>query len=354
MAILSFSNVGITAMTAAVPKRIVNNYKYGTDCWPEDDIRKVVDKIGIFERRFADADTCSSDLCFAAAERLIADNLVDRSEIDLLIFISPTPDFKMPPSSVLLQDRLQLAKTTMAFDVSMVCSAYPYGLSLAYSLMQQPTFRKALLLVGDTPSRVYSPHDRRSAYIFGDAGTATLIERDGHFGTSHFSINSDGAKGDYIKIPAGGYRMPSSLETLQERVVDNYGNRRSDEQGYMLGDDVFNFVISEIPGDIKMTFAHAGENLQDMDYYVFHQANAFMNNYLSKKLKLEKNRILSCIEKFGNTSSASIPLTIVSQLANLDTIENKKFMLSAFGVGMTWATAIVPFSKCKISPLIEL
>ena len=340
MAILTFPNVGISAMAAAIPKRVIDNYRYGTDTWPADEIRKVVDKIGIRERRFVDDGTCSSDLCFAAAERLIADNHIDRSEIDLLIFVSPTPDFKMPPSSLLLQDRLGLSKSTMAFDVSMVCSAYPYGLSLAYSLMQQHTMRKALLLVGDTPSKVYSPHDRRSAYIFGDAGTASLIECGEQFGTSHFSINSDGSRGDYIKIPAGGYRMPSSVETLQERVIDDYGNRRSDEQGYMLGDDVFNFVISEIPDDIKALFSHTGENLQEMDYYVFHQANAFMNNYLAKKLRLEKEKVLSCIEKFGNTSSASVPLTIVNHFANQSIIENKKFMLCAFGVGMTWAPII--------------
>lgn len=354
MAILTFPNVGISAMAAAIPKRVIDNYRYGTDTWPADEIRKVVDKIGIRERRFVDDGTCSSDLCFAAAERLIADNHIDRSEIDLLIFVSPTPDFKMPPSSLLLQDRLGLSKSTMAFDVSMVCSAYPYGLSLAYSLMQQHTMRKALLLVGDTPSKVYSPHDRRSAYIFGDAGTASLIECGEQFGTSHFSINSDGSRGDYIKIPAGGYRMPSSVETLQERVIDDYGNRRSDEQGYMLGDDVFNFVISEIPDDIKALFSHTGENLQEMDYYVFHQANAFMNNYLAKKLRLEKEKVLSCIEKFGNTSSASVPLTIVNHFANQSIIENKKFMLCAFGVGMTWATAIIPITRCNISPIIEL
>lgn len=352
MALLSFSHVGISALSAAVPKRIIDNYQYGLDCWPAAEIRKVVDKIGIRERRFADADTCASDLCYAAAEQLFADNHIDRSEIDLLIFVSPTPDFKMPPSSILLQDRLGLSKKTMAFDVSMVCSAYPYGLSLAYSLMQQSTLRKALLLVGDTPSKVYSPKDRRSAYIFGDAGTATLIER-GEYGTSHFSINSDGSRGDYIKIPAGGYRTPSSTETLKEKVVDAYGNRRSDEQGYMLGDDVFNFVISEIPKDIKTLLSYAGEDLQNMDYYVFHQANAFINNYLVKKLKITPEKTPSCIERYGNTSSASIPLTIISQLQNKLSSE-KKVMLSAFGVGMTWATAIIPFSNCAISPIIEI
>lgn len=352
MAFLSFKGIGVTALAGAVPRTIIDNYKY-TEYFPEDQVKEVVDKVGIYQRRFADEKTCSSDLCFAAAEKLIADNNIDRNEIDLLIFISQTPDFRMPATSVLLQDRLGLPNSTIAFDISLGCSAFIYGLSVVFSMMQNKGLRKALLLDGETRSKVYSPKDRRSAFLFGDGGVAALIERDEKFGDSFFSLNSDGSRGDLIKINAGGYRIPSSVETLKEKVVDEYGNIRSEEQGYMHGGDVFNFVIREIPKDIKRLIEHTGEDIQNMDYYIFHQANNFINSYLAKKLKLDTSRIPSTIDKYGNTSSVSVPLTIVDQLkGKLD--GNRKLFLSAFGVGMTWATAIVPFVDTRISDIVEV
>ncbi len=352
MAILKYSNIGISALAACVPRRVVDNYKY-TEFFPEEDVRKVVDKIGVFERRFVDDKTCASDLCFAAAERLLKDNNINREEIDLVVFISQTPDYRMPATSILLQDRLGLPNSTIAFDVNLGCSGFIYGLSIVYSFMAQSGLRKALLLDGETRSKVYSPKDRTSAFIFGDAGVAALIERNEKFGDSQFSLNSDGSRGELIMIPGGGYRNMSSEETLRERVVDEHGNIRSDEQGYMKGGDVFNFVISEIPKDIKRLFAEAQCDIADVDYYIFHQANSFINNYIAKKMKLDRERIPSTIGKYGNTSSVSVPLTIASELKDKLCGEHR-LMLSAFGVGMAWATAIVPFVDCKISDIVEL
>ena len=353
MSILHFNNVGITALAACVPKQVIDNFHYDLDIWPEEEVRKVVDKVGVFERRFADEKTCSSDLCYAAAERLFEDNQVDRKEIDLLVFLSQTPDYRMPATSILLQDRLGLPMSTMAFDISLGCSGFISALSIVYAMMQNHGFRKALLLDGETRSKVYSRKDRREAFIFGDAGVAALIERDEKFGTSHFSINSDGSRGNLIMIPGGGYRNMSSVETLREKVVDEYGNIRTDEQGYMNGADVFNFVIVEVPKDIKRLMEVAGEDLQSMDYYVFHQANAFINNHIAKKLKLDLEKIPWTIQKYGNTSSVSVPLTIVSELK--DKMQGqKKLLMNAFGVGMAWATAVVPFVNCRISEIVEV
>jgi len=352
MALLQFDGVGISAMAAAVPHTIINNYEY-TQYFPADQVKEVVDKVGVFERRFADEKTCSSDLCFVAAEKLLADNQIDRSAIDVLIFVSQTPDYRMPATSILLQERLKLPQTTLAFDMNLGCSAFLYGLSTVYALMQQQGLRKALLLDGETRSKVYSPKDRRTAFIFGDAGSATLIERSERFGKSYFSLNSDGSREDLIKIDAGGYRNPSSVETLKEKVVDEYGNIRSEEQGYMKGGDVFNFVIREIPSDIQRILAYSGTDKVQLDYIIFHQANTFINNYLTKKLKLDTTKIPSTIEKYGNTSSVSVPLTIVSELKDKLNGDNA-ILLSAFGVGMTWASAVVNFNNCKISDIVEV
>lgn len=353
MAILSYKNVGITALAACVPSHVIDNYRYDLDIWPEDEVKKVVDKVGVVERRFVDDKVCSSDLCFSAAEKLFRDNDIDRKEIDLLVFLSQTPDYRMPATSILLQHRLGLPMSTMAFDISLGCSGFISALSIVYAMMQNKGLRKALLLDGETRSKVYSRKDRREAFIFGDAGVAAMIERDGKFGESHFSLNSDGSRGELIMIPGGGYRNMSSIETIREKVVDEYGNIRSEEQGHMNGADVFNFVIVEVPKDIKRLMAACGEDIQEMDYYVFHQANAFINNYIAKKMKLDKERIPWTIQKYGNTSSVSVPLTIASELKDKMQGE-KKLMLSAFGVGIAWATAVVPFVDCKISEIVEI
>lgn len=352
MATLQFDGVGITAISGAVPKNVIDNYKY-TEFFDPAQVKQVVDKIGIYERRFADADTCSSDLCFAAAEKLITDNNVDRNDIDLLIFISQTPDYRMPATSVILQDRLRLPTSTIAFDINLGCSAFIYGLSVAFSMAKNVNIRKVLLLDGETRSKVYSPKDRRTAFLFGDGGVAALIERNEKFGKSYFSLNSDGSREDLIKIIGGGYRHPSSEETIKEKIVDEFGNIRSDEHGYMKGADVFNFVISEIPRDIKKLLEFANTDVSEFDYYIFHQANNFINAYLAKKLKLDTSKIPSTIAKYGNTSSVSVPLTIVDQLKD-KMHSNKRLLLSAFGVGMTWATAIIPFYDLNISEIVEV
>jgi len=352
MAFLEFNNVGITGLSAAVPRTVINNYEY-TTYFPKEIVKEIIDKVGIKERRFVDDKTCSSDLCFAAAEKLIASMETDRSEIDLLVFVSQTPDYRMPATSVLLQHRLGLSKSTIAFDLNLGCSGFIYGLSVIYALMQSSGLRKALLLDGETRSKIYSPKDRKTAFLFGDGGVAAMIERDEKFGKSYFSLNSDGSLEDLIKMNAGGYRNPSSVETLKEKVVDEYGNIRSEEHGYMNGGEVFNFVIKEIPKDIKAVLGLSGKSNEEIDYFVFHQANDFMNNYLMKKLKLPADRVPATIAKYGNTSSVSIPLTIVSELKE-QLKDRKSLLLSGFGVGMTWATAILNFEGCTITDIVEV
>lgn len=352
MAYLKYKGVGITAMSAAVPKKVINNYEY-TEHFPADEVKEVVDKIGVYERRFTDSKTTSSDLCYAAAEKLFEDNNIDRTEIDLLIFISQTPDYRMPATSIILQHRLGLSNSTIAFDINLGCSAFLYGMSVAYSMMENSGLRKALILDGETRSKVYSPKDRRTAFIFGDAGSAALVERDEKFGESFFSLNSDGSREGLIKINGGGYRNPSSTETLKEKVVDEHGNIRNDEQGYMNGGDVFTFVNREVPRDIKNLLEYTQKDKDSFDYLIFHQANNFINSHVARKLKLDKSKIPSTIEKYGNTSSVSVPLTIVSELKDKMDGE-KKLLMSAFGVGMTWATSIVPFVDTKISEIVEI
>jgi len=352
MALLTFNDIGIKGITAAVPRQIINNYEFDL-YFKKEDIKEIVDKIGVKERRFAGEKTCSSDLCHAAAEKLIDDMNINRNEIDLLIFISQTPDYRMPATSVILQERLKLPVSTITFDINLGCSAFLYGLSVAFSMINAGGIRKALILDGETRSKVYSLKDRKTAFLFGDAGVAALIEKDEKSGKSYFSLNSDGSRESLIKVNAGGYRNMSSCETLKEKVVDEYGNIRSEEHGYMNGADVFNFVIREVPKDFNRLLEYANADISQIDYFVFHQANSYINGFLAKKLKLPEDKIPSTIEKFGNTSSVSIPLTIVSELKD-KLIERKKILLNGFGVGLTWGTALLEVEDCYIGEIVEV
>lgn len=354
MSLLSFENIGISGLAAAVPRHVINNYEF--DKWfRKEDIREIIEKIGVKERRFSDEQTCSSDLCYAAADKLLTNMDVNREEIDLLIFISQTPDYRMPATSVILQDRLKLTTSTITLDINLGCSAFLYGLTVACSMISAGGIRKALVLDGETRSKVYSLKDRKTGFLFGDGGVAALIESNSKYRKSWFSLNSDGSRESLIKIPAGGYRKMSSYETVTEKVVDEYGNIRSEEQGYMNGADVFNFVIREVPKDFQRILEYSGSDISSVDYFVFHQANSYINSFLARKLKIPIEKIPSTIEKYGNTSSVSIPLTIVSELKDsLSSPTPKRLLLSGFGVGLTWGTAIINLDGCNIQDIVEI
>jgi 3-oxoacyl-[acyl-carrier-protein] synthase III len=352
MSLLFFDSVGISGIAAAVPRKVVNNYEYDL-YFKKEEIRELIDKIGVKERRFADEETCSSDLCFAAAEKLLGEMNINHEEIDLLIFISQTPDYRMPATSILLQERLHLPTSTITFDINLGCSAFLYGLTIAYSMIIAGGVRKALILDGETRSKVYSQKDRKTGFLFGDAAVAALIEKGEKFGRSWFSLNSDGSRESLIKIPAGGYRKMSSCETVQEKVMDEYGNIRSEENGYMNGPDVFNFVIREVPKDFHRLIEFAHMDISQIDYFVFHQANSYINRFIANKLKLPQEKVPSTIGKYGNTSSVSIPLTIVSELKG-DLSTATKVLLCGFGVGLSWGTGLIHLNECYLSEIIDV
>lgn len=349
---LVFNGITISSMAGAVPKNRLDNRNF-TTFFDQQTVSDIVNKTGVEERRISDDSTTSADLCLAAANQLFKDNNINKSEIDILLFISQTPDYRMPATSVILQGKLGLSKSTAAFDINLGCSGFVYALSTAYSYAQQSHIRKVLILNGETRSKVYHPKDRKTGFIFGDAAVAAIIEKDDNVGKSIFSLNSDGTLHDLIKIKGGGYRNPSSHETIKEKIVDEHGNISTDEHGQMKGGDVFNFVLREIPRSINNTLKFSKLTLEEFDFYIFHQANKFMNNYLNKKLKLDKNKVPSTISKYGNTSSVSIPITIVDQLK--DKLNGqKKLFLCGFGVGMSWAIASIDTNDLKISKIVEV
>lgn len=351
MATIINKGIGISAIAACVPSKRVFNRDL-IYFIPEAEIEKTINAIGIEERREADANVCSSDLCFKAAEKLIIDSNIDRSTIDGLIFISQTPDYRQPSTAPSLQERLGLPQSTLSFDINMACSGYIYGLSIAFALTDQCGINNILLLVGETMSKTISKKDKNTTPLFGDAGTATLITKNEAFGDSYFTLNSDGSGADILQIPYGGYRHPSSIEGLRE-TQDEDGNVHTGEQLHMQGMDVFNFGLRVVPKSIKHIIELAGCEMQDIDLIHFHQANKFMTDFFAKKLKFPLEKVPYSINKFGNTSAASIPLNIVSEMQKNNYPHRNKVVMAGFGAGLSWGTCLLSLEHTYISELIE-
>ena len=352
MAYLTFDNIKISGISSCVPQNR-NKISDHRDVFTDEELNQFTKQVGISERRVAVAKTCTADLCFHAAEKLIEDMAIDKRTIDLLVLVTQTPDYYLPASSCFIQDRLKLPKTAAAFDVNLGCSGYVYGLSIVYSFLQQQNFRKALLLAGDTLSKTINPKDKTSILLFGDAGTATIIEKDKETNKAYFSLNSDGSGYDAIIIHGGAFRHPCSEEILKNVEYED-GSVRSAINLSMNGPAVFNFTIREVVKSITDLLEFANVTISDTDYLVYHQANKFINDFLTKKLKYPREKVPYSLEKFGNTSSASIPITMVSELRNELKSGRKKLILSGFGVGLSWANAILDIANCHIPELLEI
>ncbi len=348
MAKITFQGVGIKALSACVPSDIVSNKDLGY-LIPEEEISKVIDNIGIVERRIAPDDVTASDLCYSAAQRLMQDNGIAPDSIDVLIFMSQTGDYRIPATSCIMQHRLGLPKSTMCFDISLGCSGYLFALSTAFAYASMEGINRVLLLDGETFSKIVNRRDKVDWPLYGDAGTATLIEK-GDYGSSTFILNTDGSGEDAIKIHAG-MRNPVTADSCVEREQED-GNVRNDLEVFMDGMDVFNFAISKVPKCVKQLLSETDHTIDDVDYLVFHQANRFMMDFFVKKLKIAPDRVPYCIGKYGNTSSTSIPLTVASELnGRLD--GDHTVVMSGFGAGLSWGAALLQMRDCKVSPVFD-
>lgn len=349
MAVIRYKNVGITAMSACVPRKIVYNRDLGY-LIPEEEIEKTIKNIGIEERRVVDDDVCASDLCYKAAKQLLEDNNIDPNSIDVLLFMSQTSDYRIPATAPILQHRLGLSKDTCCLDLSLGCSGFVFALSTAFAYASMDGVNRVLLLDGETFSKICNKKDKVDWPLYGDGATATLIEK-GDFEESTFILKTDGAGAGSVIIPSGGMRNPVNAESLVETVREE-GNIRKDIEIYMDGMEVFNFAMSVVPKSIKEMAKVTNTTLDDIDWLVFHQANKFMTDFFAKRLKFNMDKVPYCIQKYGNTSSTSVPLTIVSELKDKLNVGDRVVMCG-FGAGLSWGTARVVFEKCKISSVIE-
>jgi 3-oxoacyl-[acyl-carrier-protein] synthase-3 len=349
MAFLEFKNVRIAGIAAGVPETVVSNYtlKQGEDISVDYTPEAFVEATGVKERRCSETLT-TGDLCFAAAERLIAELGWDKSEIEALVFVSQTADYFLPATACILQDRLGLSTECYAEDIALGCSGWVYGLSNVASLVASGSIRKALLLAGDAKKRSKMKRDP----LFGDAGTATAIEYVEGAKGFQFHFGTDGSGFEAIIAPDGGSRNQVSPQSFELKEYE--GKMMHSLQTHMKGMDVFSFGITTAPKSVKKLAECFGFDYLDADYVIFHQANMKMNNQIVKKLRLAPEKVPSCMYQFGNTSSASIPLTIVSQLRGKFENKTTKFICCGFGVGLSWGTVAIEISDVVIPEVVNV
>jgi 3-oxoacyl-[acyl-carrier-protein] synthase-3 len=348
MATIKYHNVGIRALAACVPQKVVSNKDLGY-LIPEEEIEKTISDIGVVERRVVDDDVCASDLCYQAAVRLLEDNHIDPSSIDVLLFMSQTADYRIPATAPILQHRLGLSTDTLCLDLTLGCSGYVFALSTAFAYASMEGINRVLLLDGETFSKIVNRRDKVDWPLYGDGATATLVEK-GDFGESMFILNTDGSGKDSVII-RDGMRNKVTPASCEERVEED-GNIRTGLEVFMDGMAVFHFAMKRVPRSIKEILEKTGKTMDDVDWLVFHQANKFMTDFFVKKLKFDADKVPYCIQKYGNTSSTSIPLTIASELHD-KLKQDACILISGFGAGLSWGTAIMQMKDCRISPVIE-
>lgn len=345
MATSMLRNVRFAGMATCVPKRVISNL---TDCRPQirSERERLVRNIGIETRRIAPAWQCFSDLAFEATEKLLEQLQWQREEIDALIVMTQSPDYLIPSTAIILQDRLGLSSATIAFDVNLGCSAYPFGIHLVGSMIAGGGVKKALLLIGDRSATLDDP-------IFSDAGTATALEFSEGAAPMYFDLNSDGSGFKAIMLPVGGHRQPVGIQHLVPYRDDENDHWHRATDLVLDGPAVLSFSTQRVPPAVEKLLDYAGASKDDVDYFIFHQANRMINETIRKKLGLPVEKVPSTLRDFGNSSGASLPVTMTARINK--ELENgiKRVLLSGFGIGLSWGTALVDIENAVFPDLIE-
>ena len=350
MAYQIIKNVSIAGITTCVPKNVEENTSL--PFFKEGEAEKVILSTGIERRRIVSPGVTSGDLCCQAAEDLLQGLNWDKEDLDCLLFVSQTQDYILPATSCVIQGKLGLPNSCCCFDISYGCSGWVYGLSVLSAMISTGVMKKGLLLVGDTTSSFKSAKDKTARPLFGDAGTATAIEFKQGVEDMRFALYANGNKYDSIIVPDGGCRKPFSESSLIETEYEE-GVVRTPMHSAMNGMDVFSFGITKAPEVTKEILELAGKTVDDVDFFIFHQANKFMNEKIRKKLKIAEEKVPYSMKDFGNVSCATIPLTIDHRFNNASELKDKVIVATAFGVGLSWGSTIFRLSDIKYLGMSE-
>jgi 3-oxoacyl-[acyl-carrier-protein] synthase-3 len=335
----------ISAIEFYLPEGKLTNDHLASE-FPEWSVDKIEQKTGITERRISGPQECSSDLGIAAAQKLFATGPCSPQQIDYLLLCTQSPDYFLPTTACIIQDRLGLPRTCGAMDFNLGCSGYVYGLGVAKGLIETAQARNVLLLTAETYSKFIHPRDKSVRTIFGDAAAATLIE-----GVDLDSFNSEDLIGPFVYgtdgrgaqnliVPTGGMRQPNSAG-LGEEELDEQGNLRSPCNLYMNGAEIFTFTLAEVPSCVEALLQRSGRKIEDIDLFVFHQANRYMLEHLRKKMKLPQEKFCITLRHCGNTVSSTIPIALWHAAQERRLKPGQLVMLVGFGVGYSWGATLV-------------
>ena len=350
----SFKNKRISGILTILPKKAVKfedemaNYSFSpAKCM------KLKLAMGYNEHRIAEPGQCSSDFCKYGLQYLFDNNLLNKDDIDALLFISQSADYYMPPTSNLIHGHFGMKQDCLCMDINQGCAGFELGLIQAFLLLEQPAVKKVVLMNADVLSPKVSDQDRNSKPLIGDAAAITIVEKTEEENPIFANIKMDGTGAMVLNIPAGGFRMPSTPETAVMEQ-DAAGNFRSKDNLVMQGDDVFNFVQREVPPMIEHLYEQSGVDRNEVDWYMFHQPNKFMLHKLADKLGIPHEKMpANIVENFGNASGVTVPTCISYNLGDQLVNGKMRLCMAGFGVGLTWSSIMMEMGNLQFNKIVE-
>lgn len=323
--------IKISKIEYYLPQLVLTNMDLEKE-FPEWSSERIREKVGISQRHISAENETVLDLAIQSSEKIFKE--YDRDKIDFILFCTQSPDYFLPTTACILQDKLGLRKNIGAMDFNLGCSGFVYGLAVAKGLIVAGVAKSILLVTSETYSKHINPKDKGNRCIFGDASASAIIEKDENAGDYKFCLGTDGSGAENLMVKKGALRTDFTLNPNHEFDPENL---------YMNGPEIFNFTIEKIPGLVKETMDVNGLTMDDIDYFVFHQANSFMLNYLRRKTKIPTEKFYVNMEKTGNTVSATIPIALKNMMDEGMLKKGDKILLAGFGVGYSWGATIVEF-----------
>jgi beta-ketoacyl-acyl-carrier-protein synthase III len=332
------SKAFIKAVDYYLPENVLTNEQIA-ERFPEWSVEKVANKVGIKERHLSGKDETAADLAYKAAERLFAQYPEEREKVDFLLLCSQSVDYKLPSSSCILQNKLGLKTSCGAFDFNLGCSGYEYGLAVAKGLIVGGIATNVLVLTAETYTKYIHPEDKGNQTIFGDAGTATIVAREGFAEIGEFVLGTDGSGAEMLMLKTGGARLPKKAGCVTE---DGNDTQKWDDNLYMDGGAIFNFTSDVVPVMVEQLLKKENLDQDGVDLWIFHQANKYMINYLRKLMCINKEKFYVFMEYVGNTVSNTIPIALYE--AQKEGLLKGNVLLAGFGVGLSWGATML---HCK-------
>ena len=330
-------NTYIKGISYYLPEQILTNEQLASE-FPEWTVDKIAEKIGIKKRHIASENETVVDMAVAASEKLFEEYSIDKSLVDFILLCTQSPDYFLPTSACIVQDKLGLATDCGALDFNLGCSGFVYGLALAKGLICAGIAKNVLLVTSETYSKHIHPKDKGNRTIFGDAASATLISTDGFAEIGEFSLGTDGKGANNLIVKSGAFKQPVKSNKI---TYDESGNPVSDDYLYMNGTEIFSFTLESVPKLVEETLIVNSMKKEEVDMFVFHQANKYMMDFLRKKIKIEAAKFYYCLENMGNTVSSTIPIAMKEAIKDGSIKQGDKILIAGFGVGYSWGGCIL-------------